>query len=87
MAVIKEVNTFEDIKINIIPRVADLLVYITDRKNKAKGKDEIWFYDTKFEDSKIKFVKNFPDLKIQYVNRANKAGWVNKSHELQGRIG
>jgi hypothetical protein len=87
MASVKEVKSFEDIKVKIVTSFPDLCVYVTNKKNESKGKDEIWFFDTHFEDKKIKFVKAFEDLKIQYVNNKNKAGWKNKAHRLQNRIG
>ena len=51
------------------------------------AQDEIWYFDNAFPDSKIKFVTSFEDLKIQYVNSRSSAGWKNKTHKLQGRIG
>ena len=87
MAIIKEVKSFADIKVQIVPSSPDLKVYVTKSKLEAKGRDEIWFFDDSFEDQKIIFVKSFPDLKIEYVSSRGSAGWVNKSHRLQNRIG
>ena len=87
MAIIKEVKSFEDIKVKIVTSFPDLFVYVTKNKNESKSKDCIWFFDTHFEDKKVKFVKSFEDLKIQYVDKKNKAGWKNKNHKLQNRIG
>lgn len=87
MAIVKEVTSFEDIKIQIVTSFPDLLVYVTKNKSEAKGSDAIWYYDTSFVEKKIKFVKSFPDLKIQYVNSKSNAGWRNKTHKLMNRIG
>lgn len=88
MALIKEVTSFEDIKVQIVTSFPDLFVYVTKSKSEAKGNDAIWYFEkSSLIDIKIKFVKSFPDLKIQYVNSKSKAGWKNKSHKLQNRIG
>lgn len=87
MAVIKEVKSFEDIKVKIVSSFPDLYVYVTKNKSEAKGKDEIWFFDNNYVDKKVKIVTSFEDLKIQYVDRKSQAGWKNKSHKLQKRIG
>jgi hypothetical protein len=87
MATVKEVNSFEDIKVQIVTSFPDLFVYIAKNKNEAKGSDAIWYFDNSSSiDKKIKFVKSFPDLKIQYVDSKSRAGWKNKSHKLQNRI-
>lgn len=87
MAIVKEVTSFADIKVQIVTSSPDLLVYITKNKYEAKGSDAIWFFDTSFEDIRISFVNSFPDIKIQYVNSKSDAGWKNKTHKLQNRIG
>jgi hypothetical protein len=87
MAIVKEVTSFEDIKVQIVTSSPDLLVYVTKSKSEAKGSDAIWYYDTSFVEKKIKFVTSFPDLKIQLVNSKSDAGWKNKTHKLQNRIG
>ncbi len=87
MAIIKEVSTSSAIKVQIVSRDPDLLVYVTKYKSDARGKDEIWFFDSSSDAVKIKFVNNSPDLKIQYVNSKSNAGWKNKSHRLQKRLG
>lgn len=87
MAIVKEVTSFEDIKVQIVTSSPDLLVYVTKSKFEAKGSDAIWYFDTSFVEKKIKFVTSFPDLKIQYVNSKHDAGWKNKTHKLQNRIG
>jgi hypothetical protein len=87
MAIVKEVTSFADIKVQIVTSSPDLLVYITKNKNEAKGSDSIWFFDTSFVEKKISFVSSFPDLKIQYVSSKSAAGWKNRTHKLQGRIG
>lgn len=87
MAIVKEVTSFEDIKVQIVTSSPDLLVYVTKSKSEAKGSDAIWYYDTSFVEKKIKFVTSFPDLKIQYVNSKRDAGWKNKTHKLQNRVG
>jgi len=89
MATIKEVKSSEEMKVKIVTSFPDLAVYVTDKENEAKDKDEIWIFDDKTNkpDKKIKFVTGFEDLKIQYVNSKNQAGWKNKSHKLQNRIG
>ncbi len=87
MATIKEVTSFSDFKVQIVTSSPDLFVYVTKNKSEAKGSDGIWFFDNSFPDKKVQFVKNFPDLKIQYVNSKNSAGWKNKTHKLQSRIG
>lgn len=88
MAIIKDVKTFEDVKVKIVTSFPDLLVYITKNKNQADGKDEVWYFETNTStpDVKIKFVRNFEDLKIQYVNNISKAGWKNKNHRLINRL-
>lgn len=88
MATIKEVKSFEEIKVKIVTSFPDLKVFVTDRKSEAKGKDEIWYFDESASkpDKKIKFVTAFEDIKIEYVNSKIKAGWRNKSHKLQNRI-
>jgi hypothetical protein len=87
MAVIKEVTSFPDFKVQIVSSSPDLFVYVTKSKSEAKGSDGIWYFDDSFPDKKIKFVTSFPDLKIQYVNSKRDAGWKNKSHRLQHTIG
>jgi hypothetical protein len=87
MAIVKEVKSFEDIKVKIVTSFPDLLVYVTKNKSESKGKDGVWYFDTHFVEKKINFVKSFEDLKIMYVNNKNKAGWKNKTHKLQNRIG
>ncbi|HQW30942.1 MAG TPA: DUF6150 family protein [Flavobacteriales bacterium] len=87
MAIMKEVTSFEDIKVQIVTSFPDLLVFVTKNKSEAKGSDAIWFFDTSFPDKKIKFVTSFPDLKVQYVNSKSQSGWRNKAHKLQHRIG
>lgn len=68
---------------------ADLLVFVSDKKFDAKGKDEIWFYtDSKANASaKIFFVKNKgeADLKVFFVKNKGEAGWK-KSNEFMGRL-
>jgi len=87
MAIIKEVTSFEDFKVQIVTSFPDLFVYVTKSKSESKGQDAIWYFDKNFVEKKIKFVNSFPDLKIQYVNSKSKAGWKNRSHKLQNRIG
>jgi hypothetical protein len=87
MAIIKEVTSFEDFKIQIVTSFPDLLVYVTKNKTEAKGSDFIWYFDASFADRKVKFVSSFPDLKIQYVSSKSQAGWKNKTHKLQNRFG
>jgi len=88
MAIIKEVKSFEEIKVKIVSSFPDLKVFVTDKTSEAKGKDEIWYFDEKASkpDKKIKFVTAFEDIKIEYVDSKSKAGWRNKSHKLQNRI-
>ncbi|MBW6479801.1 MAG: hypothetical protein K0B37_10255 [Bacteroidales bacterium] len=87
MATIKEVTSFADIKVQIVSSNPDLFVYVTKTKSEAKSSDGIWYFDNSFPDKKVQFVKNFADLKIQYVNSKREAGWKNRSHKLQNRIG
>lgn len=87
MAVIKEVTSFEDFKVQIVSSFPDLLVYVTKNKSEAKGSDCIWYFDSAFVDKKVKFVTSFPDVKIQYVSSKSQAGWKNMTHKLQNRIG
>ncbi len=87
MAILKEVTSFEDIKIQIVTSFPDLCVYVTKNKSEANNSDSIWFFDNSFAKKKIKFVTSFPDLKIQYVNSKSSAGWKNKTHKLQNKIG
>lgn len=87
MATIKEVSSFQDIKVQIVNSFPDLCVYVAKSKSEAKGSDSIWYFDNAFADKKIKFVTSFPDLKIQYVTSKSAAGWKNKTHKLQNRIG
>lgn len=86
MAIIKEVTSFEDFKVQIVTSFPDLNVYVTKNKMEAKGSDGIWFFDNSFPDKKVKFANSFPDLKIQYVNSKSAAGWKNRTHKLQNRI-
>ncbi len=87
MAIIKEVSSFEDIKVQIVTSFPDLCVYVTKSKSEAEGSDFIWYFDNSFAKKKIKFVTSFPDVKIQYVNSKSSAGWKNKTHKLQHRMG
>jgi len=87
MATIKEVTSFPDIKVQIVTSNPDLFVYVTKSKSEAKESDSIWCFENSFPDKKIQFVKSFPDLKIQYVDNKRSAGWKNRAHKLQGRIG
>jgi hypothetical protein len=87
MATIKEVTSFPDFKVQIVTSFPDLCVYVTKNKSEAKGNDGVWFFDNSFPDKKVQFVNSFPDLKIQYVTSKSSAGWKNKSHKLQNRIG
>lgn len=87
MAILKEVTSFEDIKVQIVISFTDLCVYVAKNKSEANNSDSVWFFDNSFAKRKIKFVTSFPDLKIQYVNSKSSAGWKNKTHKLQNRIG
>jgi hypothetical protein len=87
MALIKETSSFADFKVEIVETYPDLFVFVTKNKSEAKGSDYIWYFENTFPDKKIKFVNTFSDLKIQYVDTKFKAGWRNKSHKLQNRIG
>ena len=87
MAIIKEVKSFPNFKVQIVTSSPDLFVYVTKNKSEAKGSDCIWFFDNSFPDKKVQFVNSSPDLKIQYVTSKSAAGWKNKSHKLQNRIG
>ncbi len=86
MAIVKEVKSFQDIKVQIVKSFPDLYVYVTKNKAEAKDSDSIWYFGNSSSDTKIQFVNSFPDLKIQYVNSKNKAGWKNRTHKLQNRI-
>ena len=87
MALVKEVTSFEDIKVQLVTSNPDVFVYVTKSKYEAKNSDFIWYYDpSPFVDKKIKFVTAFPDLKVQYVDNKSRAGWKNKTHKLQNRI-
>lgn len=88
MATIKEVLSFEDLKVKIVTSSPDLLVFVTDKESEAKGKDEIWYFDEKTSspDKKVKFVTSSEHLKIQYVKSKSQAGWKNKTHKLQNRL-
>ncbi len=87
MAIIKESESFADIKVQIVSALPDLCVYVTKQKFEAKGRDDVWFFDDSFPDKKVKFVRHLPDLKVQYVRTKSAAGWKNKQHKLQNRIG
>jgi len=87
MAIIKEVTRNADVKIQIVNSFPDLYVYVTKKKFEAKGSDCIWFFNDSYPDKEVEFVKRSPDLKIQYAQSKNKAGWKNKTHKLQNRIG
>jgi len=87
MAIIKVVTSFPDFKVQIVTSFPDLCVYVTKNKSEAKDNDGVWFFDNSFPDKKVQFVNSFPDLKIQYVTSKSAAGWKNKSHKLQYRIG
>lgn len=86
MAIIKEVSSFPQIKVELVTSFPDLHVYVTKNKSEAKDSDCIWFFSDSFPDKKIQFVKNFGELKIQYVTNKSQAGWKNKTHKLQNRI-
>lgn len=87
MAIIKEVTSFPQIKVQIVTSFPDLYVYVTKNKSEAKNSDCIWFFSNSTSDKKIQFVKSFSDLKIQYVKNKSAAGWKNKTHKLQNQIG
>lgn len=87
MAILKEVSSFEDYKVQIVTAFPDLYVYVTDNKMEAAKNDAVWYFEDAFPKRKIKFVRAFPDLKIQYVNSRSAAGWRNKTHKLQKRLG
>ncbi len=87
MATIKTVNSFPDIKIQIVTSFPDICVYLTDRESDAKGNDSIWYFTNSFSDKKVQIVDSFPDLKVQYVKSKFDAGWKNTSHKLRNRIG
>ena len=89
MATIKEVKSSEDMKVKIVTSFPDLKVFVTNKEYEAKDKDEVWFFDEKESrpDKKIKFVNSFEDIKIEYVKSKSQAGWKNKTHKLQNRIG
>jgi hypothetical protein len=88
MAVMKEVPSFEDIKVQIVQSesAADLLVFVTKSKSEAKGKDEIWCFDNSFPDHKIRFVTASPKLKIFYVSMKSQEKWRH-AHSLMKRLG
>jgi hypothetical protein len=87
MATIKEVTSFADFKVQLVTSFPDICVFVTKNKSEAKGSDFVWYFNDSFPDKKVKFVNSFPDLKIQYVNSKSSAGWKNRSHKLQNRIG
>lgn len=87
MAILKEVTSFQDFKVQIVTSSPDLCVYVTKMKSEADHSDFIWYFDNSFPKKKVKFVTSFPDVKIQYVNSKSSAGWKNKTHKLQNRIG
>lgn len=87
MATIKEVTSFPDFKVQLVTSFPDICVYVTKSKFEAKGSDFVWYFDNSFPDKKVQFVTSFPDLKVQYVNSKSSAGWKNRSHKLQNRIG
>ena len=87
MAILKEVTSFQDFKVQIVTSSPDLFVYVTKMKSEADHSDCIWYFDNSFPKKKVKFVTSFADVKIQYVNSKSYAGWKNKSHKLQNRIG
>ena len=87
MAILKEVTSFEDIKVQLVTSFPDICVYVTKNKSEADNSDFVWFFDNSFPKKKIKFVTSFADLKVQYVNSKSAAGWKNHTHKLQHRIG
>lgn len=87
MAIVREVKSFPDFKVQIVTSFPDIHVYVTKNKSEARDSDCIWYFDEHSGDTKIQFVRSFPDLKIEYVQHKNQAGWRNKSHRLQNRIG
>ena len=87
MAILKEVISFEDLKVQIVTVFPDLCVYVTKNKSEADHSDYIWFFDNSFPKKKVKFVTSFPDIKVQYVNSKSSAGWKNNAHRLKNRIG
>jgi hypothetical protein len=87
MAIIRVVKSFPDFTVQIVKVFPDLYVYVTKQKFEAKDSDSIWFFGDVFPDKRVKFVTAFADLKIQYVDRKQAAGWRNKKHKLQNRIG
>lgn len=74
MALVKEVQSFPDIKVQVVNSFPGLCVYITKSKSEAKDKDEVWCFEGSFPDKKISFVTSFPDLKVQYVESKSQAG-------------
>lgn len=89
MAFVRIVTSGEDFRVELVDHHQDLSVYISKNKSQARGKDEIWFFEdsTGSDKIKIKFVTSGEDIKVKYVNSASMAGWKNKTHKLQKRIG
>lgn len=77
MAILKEVTSFEDFKVQIVTSSPDLCVYVAKSKSEADHIDCIWYFENSFPKKKVKFVTSFPDVKIQYVNSKSSAGWKN----------
>ncbi|MCL2298110.1 MAG: DUF6150 family protein [Proteobacteria bacterium] len=84
MAILKEGR--RGIKVKIVTSAPDLCVYVTENKTEARDSDYIWYFD-KSSGEEIEFVKSSADLEVQYVTSKSAAGWKNRSHKLQGRIG
>jgi hypothetical protein len=85
MAIVKEGQ--RGIKVQIVTSFPDLYVYVTKSKSEAKDSDCVWYFDDSSSSTALQFVKSLADLKVQYVNSKHSAGWKNKSHKLQERIG
>jgi hypothetical protein len=62
---IKQVDNFEDIKVQIVPAFPDLKVQVVNSFPDVCGK---WQFVDNFEDIKIRLVDRDADIKIQYVN-------------------
>ena len=87
MAIIKEVESSEDFKVQLVTSHPDIYVYVTKHKSEAKNSDFIWFFGNSSPYVKVKFVTSSADLKVQFVNSKRHAGWKNLKHKLQNRIG
>jgi hypothetical protein len=70
--------------------LADLLVFVTENRSEATGREEIWYYTDSMSLTRTRacFVeaRSMAQLLVCFVEARSRAGW-RKRHRLQGRLG